>query len=208
MQVMQALSTVTSGSKNKTLKAFKHLTLQPLSSHQSLQNQLLWPSLQLLQPLDLDLHDPQHRIAMLTAYMFLLPLPPLGLDLLHHGPTVHAHHTRPTLKEPVVQVIRLAGPPAVVVFRRVGAGLEGVVARAEQGGAVQPQDVPRLDAVHVEGQAQRVAFREEVGEAVDVGGDVVGSLRGQVEEQLLEGFGEDERFARARAVEGGGGGGW
>lgn len=115
---------------------------------------------------------------MLTPDMFLPPLPPLGLDLLHHGPAIHRHDPGATLKQPLVQIIRLPGPLAVVALRGVGAGFEGVVARAEQGRAVQPEHVAGGDAVHVEGEPQGVALREQVGEPVDVRGYVVRLLRG------------------------------
>ncbi len=46
----------------------------------------------------------------------------------------------------------------------------------------------------MEREAEGVAFCEEVGEAVNVGGNVVWSLGGEVREELLEGSGEDEGF--------------
>jgi hypothetical protein len=132
---------------------------------------------------------------MLTADLLLPPLPPLGLNLNDHGPTIDAHDPDPTLKEPLIEIVGLGGAVAVVALGGVGAGLEGVVARPEQGGAVEAQDVAGEHAVHVEGEAEGVAGGQEVGEAVDVGGDVVGFLRGQVWEEGLYGLGEDERFA-------------
>lgn len=74
---------------------------------------------------------------MLTPNMFLLPLPPLCLDLHHHRPGIHAHHPRPTLKQSLVDIIRFSGPLSVVVFRNAGPGFESVVAGTEQGGTVQ-----------------------------------------------------------------------
>lgn len=60
----------------------------------------------------------------------------------------------------------------------------------------------------MEGQADEVAGREEVGEAVDVGGDVVGALGVQGWEEGLDGFGEDEGLGgRGRCAEGCVGGG-
>ncbi len=47
----------------------------------------------------------------------------------------------------------------------------------------------------MEGEPERVAFGEEVGEPVDVRGDVLWFLGGEVREELLEGSGEDEGFA-------------
>lgn len=40
----------------------------------------------------------------------------------------------------------------------------------------EAQDVAGGDAVHEEGEAEGVAFGEEVGAVVEVGGDVVGAL--------------------------------
>jgi hypothetical protein len=48
--------------------------------------------------------------------------------------------------------------------------------------------------VQVEGEPQRVACGEKVGEAVNVRGYVVGGLGGEAWEELLQGFGEDEWF--------------
>jgi hypothetical protein len=46
----------------------------------------------------------------------------------------------------------------------------------------------------MEGEAEGVAFGEEVGEPVDVGGYVVRFLGCQVGKEGLQGFGEDEGF--------------
>jgi len=58
--------------------------------------------------------------------------------------------------------------------------------------------------VHVEGEAEGVAGGEEVGEPVDVRGDVVGFLCGEVWEESLHGLGEDEGFGGRKGVGGGG----
>ena len=133
---------------------------------------------------------------MLTPHRLHPPLPPLRLLLHHHRRAVHAQHPHPTLKQPLVQIVRLARPLGVVCLGALRARFQGVVAAAEEGGAVQAQDVTGRDAWHVEGEAERVAGGEEVGEAVDVRGYVVRGLGGEVGEEVLDGFGEDERFLR------------
>lgn len=160
------------------------------------------PHLQFLQALNPHPHYPQDGIPVLAPHVLLPPLPSLGLDLYHHRSTVHADYSGPTLKEPLVYIVRLPGPLAIVGLRRADPGFEGVVARAEQRGAVEPQHVAGGDAVHVEGEAEDVAFGEQVGEAVNVGGDVVWFLGGQVGEELLDGSGKDKGFGGGAEGEG------
>ena len=52
----------------------------------------------------------------------------------------------------------------------------------------QAEDVAGGNAVHEEGQAQGVAFGEEVGAVVGVGGDVVGTLGTEDREEFLDGI--------------------
>lgn len=56
----------------------------------------------------------------------------------------------------------------------------------------------------MEGEAEGVAFGEEVGEAVDVGGYIVWFLGGEAGKELLERFGEDEGFGGLEGDRGGG----
>lgn len=114
-----------------------------------------------------------------------MPVPPLLLLRLHHGPGLEAHDAEAELEQPLVQVIGFAGALRVVRLGVAHAGLERVLSRADDAGPVEAQDVPWKDVFHVEGEADQVAFREQVGESVDVCGDVVGFLGMEFREELL-----------------------
>lgn len=112
------------------------------------------------------------------------PLPPLLLDLDAEGLRLGAHDGRATLKHPLVDVRR---------------ALQGEVAATENARAVQAQHVARLHAGHTEGQTDLVALADEVGEAVDVHGDVMLGLGGEKGEESLDrvGYGGGRRRGMA-----------
>lgn len=147
---------------------------------------------QLVQALDLELHDAQHGVFMFAVDDAPVPVPALLLLRVHHGTGLEAHDAEAQLKQPLVQVVGLSGALGVVGLRVAHARLERVVSGADDARPVQAQDIPREDALHVEGEADEVALGQEVGEAVDVCGDVVWFLAVQFGEKLLQGLGEDE----------------
>lgn len=116
----------------------------------------------------------------------------LLLLLVHHRVRVDAHDAHPALEQPLVQVVGLAGASGVVGLGVVRSRLERVLARPQDAGAVEAQDVAWRDILHVERQAQRVAFRQEVGEPVHVCDDVVRLLQAELREEVLEGARQHE----------------
>ncbi|KAG4218888.1 hypothetical protein PC116_g32632, partial [Phytophthora cactorum] len=106
---------------------------------------------------------------MLTGDPSGLPIAALRLDLDPEGLGLDAEDGSAALEQGRVDVR--------------GAD-EGVVPRAQSRRAVEPQDVPRQDVVHEEGQADAVAFGHEVRAAVDQDGDVVRGLRAEKREEL------------------------
>jgi len=156
------------------------------------QKQRLLP-LQVVQSLDLDLHDPQHRVLVFAMHHLAMPIPSLLLLLVHHRARLQPHDPQPTLEQPFVQIIRLPRAPGVVRLCIVHAGLERVLARTQDAGAVEAKDVAWEDAVEVEGEPESVAFGQQIGEAVDVRDDVVRFLHAELGKEVLERFGEDER---------------
>ena len=76
---------------------------------------------------------------------------------------------------------------AIVEFceRRVPASFHGEVARAEQGGTIQAQNVPRVNSVHMERKTKRVAFRQKIWESVNVSGNVMWFLCAKARKKLL-----------------------
>lgn len=80
----------------------------------SFQNKLPGLAFQLLQSLDLYLHNLQHRKLVLTPDGFDPSLSPLRLLLDHHRPAVHSEHPHPALEQSLVQVIWLASPFPIV----------------------------------------------------------------------------------------------
>lgn len=163
--------------------------IQTPTAHALLKDQLgARHGLDLIQPPHPDVHDPQHGVFMLALDGAHAAVPPLLLLLDLHRLALDAHDARAALEQPLVQVVGLAGALGVVALGVVQAGLECEVPRAEDGGAVQAQDVPWCDAVHVEWQADDVAFGDEVGEAVHVGGDVMWSLGMEGGEERLHRF--------------------
>ena len=139
----------------------------------------------LLQTLHLQLANLEHGKPHLTKHMLGMPLPPLRLLLHAHRLRLNPHHPRPSREQPLVQIEDLLG---VVRGPLDGLGrLEGVVARANVGGAVEAQDVAGGDVGHQEGQADGVAFCDEVGPPVDVDGHVVRGLRVQQRQEGADG---------------------
>ena len=59
------------------------------------------------------------------------------------------------------------------MLRRRKASFEGVVSRAENCSSVETENITRIDSLHLEWQTQSVAFGQEIGERVNVSGDVV-----------------------------------
>ena len=80
----------------------------------SLQNKLAGLAFQLLQSLDLHLHNLQHRKLVLTPDGLDPSLSPLRLLLDHHRPAVHSEHSHPALEQSLVQVIRLTSAFPIV----------------------------------------------------------------------------------------------
>lgn len=86
---------------------------------------------QLVQALDLELHDAQHGVFMLAVDDATMPVPAL-LDLsVHHRTGLEAHDAKAQLKQPLVQVVGLSGALGVVGFRVAHARLERVVSGAD-----------------------------------------------------------------------------
>lgn len=106
-----------------------------------------------------------------------MPLAPLRLLLDAQRLRLGAENAQTTLVHALVDV---------------GRALERVVARAQDGGAVEAEDVARFYVGHEEGQSEVVAFREEVWPVVQVGGDVVRALRVEVWQLRGEGGGDFE----------------
>jgi hypothetical protein len=153
-----------------------HLRLTPLT----LQRPLILP-----QTLNLQLTNLEHRKPHLTKHMLRMPLPPLRLLLHAHRLRLNPHNPRPGRKQPLIQIVNLLG---VIGSPLDGlGGLEGVVARPNVGGAVEAQDVAGGDVGHQEGQADGVAFCDEVGPPVDVEGHVVRGLRVQQRQEGADG---------------------
>lgn len=64
--------------------------------------------------------------------------------------------------------------------------LQGEVSATNDTGTVETEDIAGLHARHAEGQADLVSLLDEVGEAVDVDGDVVSRLSGEEGEKVLD----------------------
>lgn len=129
----------------------------------------------LLQVLDVQLRHPQDGVPVLALGLPLAPLPPLLLDLDAQGLGLDPQDGGAALKDPLVDV---------------GAALHGVVAAADDAGAVEAEDVAREDAGHAEWEADLVALLDEVGEAMDVDGDVVARLGGEEGQEVLHRVGD------------------
>lgn len=112
---------------------------------------------------------------MLALNSLRFPIPPLCLNLLPHRLSLNAQNRSLALEEPLVDVRRSP---------------ESQIAGAEDAGAREAQDVSGDDARHAEGEADVVAPRDEVGDAVDVDGDVVGGLGGEDGEEGADGVRE------------------
>jgi hypothetical protein len=137
------------------------------------------------QTLNLQLANLQHGKPHLTKHMLRMPLPPLRLLLHAHRLRLNPHNPRPSRKQPLIQIVNLL---SVVCGPLDGlGGLEGVVARANVGGAVEPEHIAGGDVGHEEGQADGVAFCDEVGPPVDVDGHVVRGLRVQQRQEGADG---------------------
>ena len=84
---------------------------------------------------------------MLARNRLLPPAAALLLDDGAHGLGLGPRHHGAALKQALVDVRR---------------ALQRVVAAADDAGAVQPQNIPRRDAGHLEGEADAVAFCHQV----------------------------------------------
>lgn len=133
--------------------------------------------------LELEIRDAEYRVLVLALDRLVAPLPPLGLDLDAQGLRLGARDGGAALEQALVEV---------------GGALEGVVARAQAGGAVQAQHVAREDAGHLEGQADPVARLHQVRAPPDVRRDVVARLRLEQGQQLADGLGGLGRQRRRR----------
>lgn len=142
---------------------------------------------------------------MLTLDNLPMPISLLLLLLELHRLRLNPHDPYTTLKQPFVQVIRLPGSLGVVAFCIRSACFEREVAAAEDRGPVEAQDVPWRDVLHVKGQAERVAFCDEVGEFMDVRYYVVRFLGMEFWKEILYGAGEDEGLGEWRRCRGGSG---
>lgn len=80
----------------------------------SLQNKLPGRAFQLLQSLDLHLHNLQHRKLVFTPDGLDPSLSPLCLLLDHHRPAIHSEHSHPALEQSLIQVIRLTSAFPIV----------------------------------------------------------------------------------------------
>ncbi len=68
--------------------------------------------------------------------------------------------------------------------------LHGVVAATDYAGAVETEDITGEDTGHAERQTDLVALLHEVGEAMNVDGNVVAWLSGEEGEQVADGVGD------------------
>ena len=136
------------------------LMLTTLNNHRSILQQLL-------HRLDLDIHNPQQRIPMLTPHRLHMTLSPLGLLLDPHRLRINPHNPSPTLKHPLINIRR---------------PLEREIPRTQHRRPVKPNHIPRLHIGHQERQPHVVARGEEVGFCVQVRADVVRVLRREVRE--------------------------
>lgn len=143
----------------------QHCLILPLNNNSPLLHQLLL----CLNP---KIHNPQHSISLLTLNRSHMPLPPLRLLLVPHWLRINPHNSRTTLKHPLIN-IRLS--------------LERKVSRANHTRPVQPDHITRLHIGHQKRQTEVIARRHEVGLCMDVRGDIMRSLRGEVGEELEEG---------------------
>lgn len=135
----------------------------------------LCSALNLLEPLDPQLANGERREAVLAPDALSTPRALLLLDLDADGLELRPCDDSAALEEPLVNV---------------RAALEGEVAAADDGGAVEAEDVAGDDARHAEGEADGVAGLHEVGAAVDVEGDVVRGLGGEKREELADRVGD------------------
>lgn len=154
----------------------------PISAHRSLTQRSDHLLVKLLWCLHLQLANSQDRVSMLTPHRLHLSVPPLRLFLEAHRLRLDTYNGGPALIQPLVNIRGLVGSGFPVEVGR----LKGEVARAQDGGTVETEDVSREDTRHLERQAHAVAERDKVGTPVDVDSDVVGGLGAQEREELFD----------------------
>lgn len=108
---------------------------------------------------------------MLTLRLPHPPLPPLRLNFYPQRLRLDSQNGSTALKHTLIDVRR---------------PLHSVVAATEYTGPVKTKHVTGLNARHAERQTNLVAFLDEVGEPVDVHGDVMAWLSGKERQQVLD----------------------
>lgn len=106
---------------------------------------------------------------MLTRHSLAAPVPALRLDLHSQRLGLRTEHSSTALKVFLID-IRLA--------------LERIITRTKNARAVQPEDIAWQDTGHLEGQADLVALCNEIGESVNVRGDIVRRLSAKEGQEL------------------------
>lgn len=163
-----------------------------LSIYLRLQEQSALVALQLIQALDPQLHDAQDGISVLGVDDAAVTVTALLLLLVHHGTGLGAENAHAQLKQALVEIVGLAGPLGVVGLGVAHAGLERVVARSDDAGPVQSEDVAGENILHQERQPQSVAFRDKIWKPMDVCRNVVWLLRVQLREKVLQRLGQHQ----------------
>lgn len=106
----------------------------------------------------------------------LLHMTPSPLRLLRDAQRLRleTHHPDPALKQPLIKVLVAA--------------LERELTRTEHRRPVKPKDIARFYLGHEEWQTQLVTLGKQVGSVVEMGGNVVRLLRGEVRQHVEEGL--------------------
>ena len=117
----------------------------------------------LIDGLNLNIHNPQQSIPMFTLSMLNMPLPPLGLLLNPHRLSINPEDPNPALKKPLINIRR---------------ALQSKVTGTNRTGPIKPQHIAGLHIRHKERQAQVVTRSNEVGSRVQVRGYIVRLLSG------------------------------